>query len=72
MSSTRIGYSRCSTSRPCWLQGINPHVYLVDVLRRVDQYLARDVHQLTPRLWKTHFADNPLNSDPDSVKNARV
>ncbi len=72
MNATRIGYARCSTSRPCWLQVVDPHVYLMDILRRVDQYLSRDVHQLTLRLWKAYFADNPLNRNPDSVKNARV
>jgi hypothetical protein len=33
------------------------------VLQRVGQYPASLVHQLTPRLWKEIFADNPLRSD---------
>jgi transposase len=52
--------SLLSTSR---LQGIDPYDYLVDVLQRVGTHPAKDVAQLTPRLWKEHFADNPLRSD---------
>ena len=36
---------------------------LVDVLQRVGQHPASEVHQLTPRLWKPLFAANPLRSD---------
>ena len=43
--------------------GIDPYDYLVDVLQRLGQHPAADVHLLTPRLWKTHFAANPLRSD---------
>ena len=32
-------------------------------LQRIDTHPAFDVHLLTPRLWKQHFADNPLRSD---------
>jgi transposase len=49
----------------CRLQGIDPYVYLIDVLQRVDTHPAFDVHLLTPRLWKQHFAENPLRSDLD-------
>jgi transposase len=49
----------------CRLQGVDPYVYLVDVLQRVDTHPAFEVHLLTPRLWKQHFADNPLRSDLD-------
>lgn len=49
----------------CRLQGISPSVYLTDVLQRVGQHPARDVVDLTPRRWKTLFADNPLRSDLD-------
>ena len=51
----------------CKLQGINPYVYLVDVLQRIDRHPAREVHLLTPRLWKQHFADNPLRSVIDTL-----
>jgi transposase len=49
----------------CRLQGVDPYVYLVDVLQRVDTHPAAKVHLLTPRLWKEHFADHPLRSDLD-------
>jgi transposase len=52
----------------CRLQGVDPYVYLVDVLQRVDTHPARDVHLLTPRLWKQHFAANPLRSDLDRLR----
>lgn len=46
----------------CRLHGINPYDYLVDVLQRVGQHPAARVAELTPRLWKQHFAANPLRS----------
>jgi hypothetical protein len=46
----------------CRMHGINPYDYLVDVLQRINQHPAAKVHLLTPRLWKQHFADNPLRS----------
>jgi len=47
----------------CRLQSIDPYIYLVDVLQRVDSHPAFEVHLLTPRLWKQHFAATPLRSD---------
>jgi len=47
----------------CRLHGIDPYTYLVDVLQRVGQHPAARVAELTPRLWKQHFATNPLRSD---------
>src|SRR4051812_38868460 len=47
----------------CRLQDIDPYTYLVDVLQRVGQHPAARVAELTPRLWKKHFAHNPLRSD---------
>lgn len=47
----------------CRLHGIDPYTYLVDVLQRVGQHPASRVAELTPRLWKQHFADKPLRSD---------
>lgn len=52
----------------CRLQGVDPYVYLVDVLQRVDTHPAFEVQLLTPRLWKQHFADNPLRSDLDRLR----
>lgn len=47
----------------CRIQGIDPYTYLVDVLQRVGQHPAARVSELTPRQWKTLFADSPLRSD---------
>jgi len=47
----------------CRLHDVDPYDYLVDVLQRVGQHPASQVEQLTPRLWKTLFAKNPLRSD---------
>jgi transposase len=47
----------------CRLHGVDPYTYLVDVLQRVGQHPAARVAELTPRLWKQHFAANPLRSD---------
>ena len=47
----------------CRLHGIDPYTYLVDVLQRVGQHPASRVAELTPRLWKQHFAAAPLRSD---------
>ena len=47
----------------CRLHDIDPYDYFVDVLQRVGQHPASQVHQLTPRLWKPLFAANPLRSD---------
>jgi transposase len=51
----------------CRLQGVDPYVYFVDVLQRIDTHPAFEVHLLTPRLWKRHFAANPLRSDLDRL-----
>jgi len=47
----------------CRLHGIDVYTYLVDVLQRVGQHPAARVAELTPRHWKTCFADRPLRSD---------
>ncbi|MFC3107810.1 IS66 family transposase [Undibacterium arcticum] len=47
----------------CRLHDLDPYDYLVDVLQRVGQHPASLVEQLTPRVWKTLFATNPLRSD---------
>lgn len=47
----------------CKLQGVDPYTYLVDVLQRVSQHSASKAIELTPRVWKEKFADNPLRSD---------
>lgn len=47
----------------CRLHGIDPYTYFVDVLQRVGQHPAARVVELMPRLWKQHFAEQPLRSD---------
>jgi len=37
--------------------------FCINLLTHVGQQPAADVAQLTPRQWKQHFADNPLQSD---------
>jgi transposase len=51
------------------LHGIDPYIYLVDVLQRVDEHPASRVTELTPRLWKLHFSDKPLRSDLHEFQN---
>ena len=51
----------------CRLHGIDPDTYLVDVLQRVAEHPARRVAELTPRLWKEHFAVHPLRSDRHEI-----
>ncbi|XOZ34856.1 IS66 family transposase [Halomonadaceae bacterium KBTZ08] len=46
----------------CKLHDVNPYTYLVDVLQRISQHPAREVADLTPRLWKDRFAGTPLRS----------
>jgi len=46
----------------CVLQGVDPYVYLVDVLQRVAVHPQARVEELTPRRWKEHFAQAPLSS----------
>jgi transposase len=46
----------------CRLHGIDVYTYLVDALQRIGQHPAARVAERTPRLWKTHFAANPMRS----------
>ena len=52
----------------CRLHDIDPYDYLVDVLQRIDRHPATEVHLLLPRLWKQHFANDPLRSDLHSAR----
>jgi len=54
----------------CRLHGIDPYTYLVDVLQRVGEHPASRVAELTPCLWKQHFAASPLRSDLDRLDGA--
>jgi transposase len=51
----------------CRLHSIDPYTYLVDVLQRVGEHPAARVEELTPRLWKQHFAGSPMRSDLHKV-----
>ena len=57
----------------CRLHGVEPYTYLVDVLQRISEHPAKRVRELTPRMWKSLFAHDPLpsalghhNHDPPS------
>ena len=47
----------------CRLHGVDPMVYLTDVLQRVAIHSAKDIETLTPRLWKQHHAAEPMLSE---------
>ena len=51
----------------CKLHDVNPYEYLVDVLQRVGSHPASRVEELTPRIWKERFAENPLRSDLETL-----
>lgn len=63
---TELGAEACNIAQSliqtCLLHGIDPYVYFIDVLQRIDSHPMKDVHLLTPRLWKQHFASKPLSS----------
>lgn len=49
----------------CRLHGVDPYVYLVDVLQRISLHPASRVIELTPRIWKEKFSAQPMLSDLD-------
>jgi transposase len=51
----------------CLLHKVDPYTYLVDVLQRVENHPASRVEELTPRLWKEHFAADPIPACLGSV-----
>lgn len=51
-----------SLIRSCVLAEVNPFVYLVDVLQRIDRHPASKTELLIPRLWREHFGKAPLSS----------
>lgn len=61
LGAERVGQIQSLIST-CVLHGVDPYTYLVDVLQRIDAHPFSAVEQLTPRLWKQHFADAPLRS----------
>ena len=67
LGAERVGVIQ-SLLATCRLHGVDPYTYLVDVLQRVGEHPASRAVELTPRVWKTLFADNPLRSDLDSAR----
>ena len=67
LGAERVGQIQ-SLITTCTLHEINPYVYLVDVLQRIATHPQAQVEELTPRLWRERFADQPMRSaiDPDS------
>lgn len=69
---TEVGAKRVAVIQSllvtCRLHGIDPYVYLVDVLQRVGQHPDKHVADLTPRIWKEKFGDDPLKSDLDRIR----
>ena len=66
LGAERVGQIQ-SLITTCALHGINPYTYLVDVLQRIDTHPFSAAGQLTPRLWKQHFAHAPLRSLLDTT-----
>lgn len=62
VGAQRVGIIQ-SLLTTCRLHDIHPYTYLVDVLQRVGQHPANRVEDLTPRRWKSLFANDPLRSD---------
>jgi len=54
----------------CKLQAVNPYVYLVDVLHRINLHPAKEVEDLTPRVWREKLARKPRGSGLDQVVNS--
>lgn len=61
LGAERVGQIQSLIST-CVLHGVDPYTYLVDVLQRIDTHPFAQIEQLTPRLWKQHFAGAPLPS----------
>ena len=71
-TQTEVGAARIAVIQSllvtCRLQGIDPYTYLVDVLQRVGDHPAKDVVELTPRLWKEKFGADPMKSDLGRIR----
>ena len=65
-TSTEVGARRVGVIQSliitCRLHNVDPYTYLVDVLQRIGEHRAKDVAELTPRVWKSRFAHDPLPS----------
>ena len=56
----------------CRMQGVDPRVWLTDVLLRIDSHPASRVDELTPRRWKELFAHDSMTSDVAAVTAGRL
>jgi transposase len=61
VGAEKVGWAQ-SLIATCRIHGIDPYVYLVDVLQRVDTHPQSRVEELTPRRWKECFGDQPMTS----------
>ena len=66
-SSSEVGAQRVGIIQSllvtCRLHAVDPYTYLVDVLQRISAHPAKRAIELTPRRWKSLFADVPMRSD---------
>ena len=56
---TAIAYTLIES---CKIHSIDPWNYILDVLQRIDTHPAREVHLLTPKLWKAQIGDLEKNA----------
>lgn len=61
VGAEKVGWAQ-SLIATCMLHGVDPYAYPVDVLQRIDTHPFSRIEELTPRLWKGHFADQPMES----------
>jgi transposase len=61
IGAQKVGWAQSLIST-CVLHDVDPYVYLIDVLQRIDTHPSERVAELTPRLWKHHFGDDPMRS----------
>jgi len=61
IGAEKVGWAQSLLST-CVLHDVDPYVYLVDVLQRIDTHPIDRVAELTPRLWKQRFGDDPIGS----------
>lgn len=50
------------------LNEIDPYVYFVDMLQRIQPHPMSRIEELTPRVWKQMFSSNPMISPTDGVQ----
>lgn len=61
VGAEKVGWAQ-SLIATCVLHGVDPYAYLVDVLQRIDTHPFSRIEELTPRVWKTTFGDQPMRS----------